>query len=74
MARHTVKVDLPTISLGKADITFKVHSDDAKSGELRISHGAVVWFPVSAKMGYRITWEKLTDWIVQNGRKCERSS
>jgi len=74
MATHKVNLQLPTVSLGKTDVVFNINTNGFKAGELRVSHGAVVWFPASAKMGYRISWERLTRWMEENGKKCEYSN
>lgn len=43
MAKHTVKVATPQLTLGKADVVFEVFENESKLGELCISTGAAVW-------------------------------
>ena len=45
---------------------------EKKLGELRISKGSLVWFPINTKKGYRLSWSKLADLMTENGVKCEK--
>ena len=67
-----VNVTMPTASLGRSDVTFSVHTGEEKLGELRISKGSLVWFPINTKKGYRLSWSKLADLMTENGVKCEK--
>jgi hypothetical protein len=59
MAKHGVNFNVPSRPLSFADIIFTVQEDDEKFGELRISKGAIVWFPRNKQIGYRMSWKKL---------------
>ncbi len=59
MATHDVKLKFPEFNLGKSDVAFSIRKDDELLGELRISHGAPVWFPANASHGYKLSWSKL---------------
>lgn len=68
MAQHKVNFNLPNRPLAFADIVFTVHEDGEKFGELRISKGALVWFPKNKQIGYRLSWKQL-DKKFQEGRR-----
>lgn len=72
MATHNVSFTLPERALGKADIVFEVKKDKKKLGELRVSNGSAVWFPKSAKQGYRMGWSEMSEFFVTKGQKTER--
>jgi hypothetical protein len=59
MARHWVSFQVPWRNLGKEDVVFKVEIEDEELlGTLKVSKGAVVWWPGKAKLGYKMTWER----------------
>ena len=62
---HKVKMDVPTIEMGKADAVFSVKQDGETLGALHISRGAIVWFPAGNTFGY-IIMEKI---CRNNGRQ-----
>ena len=47
---------IPWRSLGKEDVVFHVVQDDELLGTLKVSKGAVVWWPGNAKLGYKLTF------------------
>jgi len=55
---HKVKFTLPERNLGNADIVFSAWNDDRKIGTLRISKGAIEWYPKSAKKPKKISWAR----------------
>ena len=57
MARHDVTFNIPERRLGNSDIVFTVQSDDARLGTLKISKGAIVWYPANKKRGYVMRWD-----------------
>jgi len=59
MGQHRVNFNVPDRPLAHADVIFTVYEDDDKFGELRVSKGAVVWFPANKVRGYRMTWKQL---------------
>ena len=67
MAQHKVSFNVPARPLSHADIIFEVEQDGEKFGELRVSKGALVWFPRNKKIGYRISWKKF-DELAREGR------
>ncbi len=69
MAQHKVHFNLPNRPLAFADIVFTVQEDGEKFGELRISKGALVWFPRNKQIGYRISWKKLDAMFQAKGSR-----
>jgi len=55
---HEVTFKLPTRRLGKADVSFVVKDDDGVLGTLKVSKGAVVWYPKKTNYGYKAAWDK----------------
>ena len=53
--------------VGKTDVVYEVFTDgEGKIGELRISKGAVDWWPRDSKKQYhRCTWEKLRSFMEE---------
>lgn len=68
MAQHKVHFNVPDRPLAHADVIFTVFEDDEKFGELRISKGAAVWFPVNKVYGHRLTWKQLDRLMRDEGR------
>jgi hypothetical protein len=58
MAKHDVSFQIPMRSLGKEDVVFRVMADDELLGTLKVSKGAVVWWPGNAKLGYKLDWTR----------------
>lgn len=71
---HRVTVTVPPLRVERADVTFEVRDDDtdAKIGELAVSRGSVVWFPVNKHYGYRMAWSKLEQMMEDNAVKFEK--
>ncbi len=72
MAQHRVHFDVPDRPLAHADIIFTVHEDSEKFGELRVSKGAVVWFPANKVNGYRLSWKQLDRLAQAHGRSGQK--
>ena len=68
MARHEVRFVLPWRKLGKEDVVFRVDQDGELLGTLKVSKGAVVWWPGRAKLGYKMSWERFGI-AMRDGRK-----
>ena len=68
MAKHEVRFVLPWRRLGKEDVIFRVVQDDELLGTLKVSQGAVVWWPGKAKLGYKMTWERF-DQMMRGGTR-----
>lgn len=71
MAEHKVSFNLPNRPLSFADVIFTVQEDGEKSGELRISKGALVWFPRNKQIGYRLSWKKLDALFQEHGHRSQ---
>jgi len=67
MAQHKVTFNLPNRPLAYADVIFSVQENGEKFGELRISKGALVWFPRNKQIGYRLSWKKLDAMFQDKG-------
>ncbi|MEX2119318.1 MAG: hypothetical protein WD847_06975 [Pirellulales bacterium] len=69
---HNVTFNVPDRPLGNADVVFTVSKDGEKFGELRISKGAVVWFPMNKVNGYRLLWSQFDRLAQEHGRSGEK--
>jgi len=49
VADHKIKMSIPDQILNGQDVTFSVHIDGTKRGELRVSEGGLDWWPAYAK-------------------------
>lgn len=67
MATHSVNFTLPWRPLGKEDALFRVIADGDLLGTLKVSKGAVVWWPGNAKLGYKMTWERFDRAMREEG-------
>jgi hypothetical protein len=65
-------VTFATRDLGRADVEFNVKKDDAKLGTLRVSKGALVWFPKDHTYGYKVSWTDLDKFMTEQGDKAEK--
>lgn len=75
MAKHTIEVTPPTFELGKVDAIFAIKQDGAKFGELRISHGAAVWYPTGATYAKKLSWAQLAKaFDVLGSQRAEKKS
>ena len=72
MAIHDVTFSVPDRPLGKTDIEFHVVADDTKLGTLRVSKGALVWYPKKGKSGLKISWATFDSFMRDKGRPAER--
>ncbi|MBP7777876.1 MAG: hypothetical protein KA371_12155 [Acidobacteria bacterium] len=69
---HDVRFSVPERPLAHADVEFNVYDDNGKFGTLRVSKGAVVWFPYDGKVGRKLGWGQLHRLFEQNGKMQER--
>jgi hypothetical protein len=67
MAQHWVKFTLPWRELGNPDTSFSVYRDSKKFGELRISRGAVVWYPRGKVRPRKLSWPSF-DKVMKGAR------
>lgn len=65
---HDVRFQVPWRGLGKEDVVFRVHRDDELLGTLKVSKGAIVWWPGKAKLGYKMRWERF-DQVMRQGTR-----
>lgn len=72
MAHHVVDFFVPDRPLERADIVFKVRSDDELLGTLAVSKGGVVWWPNNTTYGYKMNWEKLNTFFKGNATQIEK--
>jgi len=68
---HEVRFSIPERELGKADIQFVVKKSGKVFGTLRISKGAIVWFPKDMSYGHKIAWAEF-DAIMKTKVRKER--
>jgi hypothetical protein len=55
---YDVSFEVPERLLGKSDVSFVVKGEDGVIGTLKVSKGAVVWYPKKTTYGYKATWDK----------------
>ena len=70
---HDVIFRPPIRELGKTDVDFVVNNDAGRLGTLRISKGALVWFPRRTKKGHKVEWE-MFDEYMRDRRRAERGA
>ena len=68
---HEVKFSLPERELGKSDISFTVKKYGKILGTLKVSKGAIVWFPKDTSYGHKISWTDF-DAIMRTKRRAEK--
>lgn len=68
-AGHQVSFTIPHRPLGKADIRFRIAQSGRRFGELFISKGAVVWYPRSKQLGFKLSWSRFDDLVRKYGRR-----
>ncbi len=64
MATHKLSFELPEHEIGKQDAIFHVYQDGEKFGTLKISKGALEWFPRSHKNPYKLSWKRFDNVIT----------
>ena len=68
---HKVKFWIPERDRGKADVEFVVSGDGARIGTLRISRGALVWYPAGNSYGHKASWKDFGA-LMANQPRLER--
>jgi hypothetical protein len=68
MATHDVSFTVPYLSLGKANVEFKININGAQPRTLLGSKGALVGYPSKGKHGFRLGWAKF-DQLAREGSK-----
>lgn len=64
MAYKVDITNLPSLSLGKADVEFVVTSEvkgEGVLGTLKISKGAIVWYPKKTTHGHKASWQNFNE-------------
>jgi hypothetical protein len=70
MPAHTVEFRTPALDVPKVDVLFRVKQGRHAFGRLRISKGGVEWMQKNdKKRAYHMSWEKLDENFVAQGRK-----
>ena len=59
------------VEVGKEDAIFRVHQDEGTFGELRVSKGAVVWYPKGGRVGYKLNWKQFSKAMMDEGTRAE---
>jgi hypothetical protein len=65
MAKHKMTFTLPEREIGQGDVIFNIYEDDEKFGTIKISKGALEWFPKGHKKPYKLGWKKFEKAIKQ---------
>jgi hypothetical protein len=66
MATHKINVKLPATDVMNVDVTFVVHRDNAKLGELHVSRGSIDWKPANARGPIRKSWAKFNELMANS--------
>jgi hypothetical protein len=71
MAKHDVSLKVGhEIPIAGKDVEFYVSADSKAFGRVRISRGAIDWFPrYVQKGGYELSWEEFDSLMKAHGRK-----
>jgi len=75
--QHSLFLDLQleNIPIINRDVVFILYrgkgKKEKKFGELRISQGALVWRGAFDQYGRKISWNKLQDFMEENGQRAE---
>jgi hypothetical protein len=70
MAKHDVKFEIPSATLGKKDVIFQIRRDGKLLGKLEVSNGAIVWVPSHSRGGnFRMGWKDFDILMRQHGGK-----
>ena len=69
---HDVTFSVPPRALGKTDIEFVVKRNGEKFGTLRISKGALVWFPRNGINGRKVSWRRFDKFMEDKPQRERR--
>lgn len=61
MAAHKIAFQQSTRDVLHSDMTFVVHRDGEKLGELRISKGTIDWKPKNKHRAIKWSWDKFAE-------------
>ena len=65
MAKHSLKLNLPSTEIANSDVIIDVFQDGKKHGTLKISKGAIDWHPKNANSPISLNWTQF-DKIIKN--------
>lgn len=70
MAKHDVKFEIPSATLGNSDVVFEIRRDGRLLGKLEVSKGAIVWVPSHSKgANFRLWWKDFDRLMREQGEK-----
>ena len=69
---HEVAFEIPSRSLGRADVKFIVKREGSVLGTLAVSKGSVVWFPHKTSYGCKMGWTKFDDLMKSKAKRFEK--
>jgi upstream activation factor subunit UAF30 len=64
MAKHKMTFTLPEREIGQGDVIFNIFEDGEKFGTVKISKGALEWFPIGHKKPYTLGWKRFDNVIT----------
>ena len=68
---YEVNFKAPTRRLGKSDVNFVVKDESGVLGTLKVSKGAIVWYPKKTNYGYKADWERFHRVAQENFTQSE---
>ena len=71
---YEVSFNVPERPLGKTDIRFVVRTEDGVLGTLRVSKGALVWYPKKTSYGHKVPWRSFAKIATEKFRQSEYRS
>lgn len=70
MAKHDVRFEIPSATLGNSDVVFEIKRDEKLLGKLEVSKGAIVWVPSHSKGAkFRLWWKDFDVLMRERGEK-----
>jgi len=69
---HQVSFEIPKRHLQNSDIEFHVRNGGKAFGTLKVSKGAIVWFPRSKQVGRKLSWRRFDALMEEEARRAER--
>ena len=70
MAKHDVKFEIPSATLGNSDVVFEIRRNDKLLGKLEVSKGAIVWVRSHSKGAkFRLFWKDFDLLMEDKGEK-----
>jgi hypothetical protein len=63
MARHEIRMHLPSAEIVNRDVTFIIKRNSRKLGELKVSRGTLDWKPSNKRRGRKIRWEEFATYM-----------